>query len=595
MLAPRNRRRLTGRTNLKQMEEQETKASLERKRQAKQREKERRKGSRPRDSDEEVVDKLVGDLKERFYERGSLAKSFLQLDKDYSGSISVDEFSTFFKNLGHSLTSAQLELLLAKTDSDNNKAVDLEEFCSNFDVLTDSLKQDQGFSNVNTAIGELEAHHEREDKDSQEADKLSDKENGDDLNSSEGLASTSHDHSAEHDDVTVRVHSIISQLKRKVAQKGSMRTVFREYDANHDGSISRDEFRDALNNLNLRVTDKELDALLGMVDSHHEDHSEIMYDDFCAKFGDEQQGGGMDLGVHSLPDFTSAKHKAARLTPKLTELAHKLQSGSGLVCYHKVLKAFRDFDTDGAGMISRDDFRFAVDRVSRLGATTGASSSVAGWEHEVDTKGGGYVDYVAFVERLRQAGVSKPADFFWGATRQPGGGGRDPRQKTSSSNQESFDSTGSAGSTSPAWVQSPMQRPTRFEKSMKLRYKNTSYITCPQEGSPSFVSSEERFRTTRQSGLVRVSGSAHQGSGKQIPEAKAERIRNNQRRIELTLKEEATRKAQQEAARIDSLFHQRQNYLDRVNQASSIGQPKGVRNGTQVGVSQTNILTGLTE
>ena len=76
------------------------------------------------------------------------------------------------------------------------------------------------------------------------------------------------------------------------------------------------------------------------------------------------------------------------------------------MCYAKVLKAFRDFDLDGAGMISRDDFRFAVDRVSRLGATTGASSSVAGWEHEVDTKGGGYVDYVAFVERLRQAGVS---------------------------------------------------------------------------------------------------------------------------------------------------------------------------------------------
>ena len=112
MLAPRNRRRLTGRTNLKQMEEQETKASLERKRQAKQREKEKRKGSRPRDSDEEVVDKLVGDLKERFYERGSLAKTFLQLDKDYSGSISVDEFSTFFKNLGHSLTPSQVELLL---------------------------------------------------------------------------------------------------------------------------------------------------------------------------------------------------------------------------------------------------------------------------------------------------------------------------------------------------------------------------------------------------------------------------------------------------------------------------------------------------
>ena len=139
-----------------------------------------------------------------------------------------------------------------------------------------------------------------------------------------------------------------------------------------------------------------------------------------------------------------------------------------------------------------------------------------------------------------------------------------------------------------------MHRPTRFEKSAKLRYKNTSYITCPEEGSPSFYGSSDRFRTTRQVGLVHGGFGQVGGGGKHIPEAKAERIRSNQRRIEAALREEAARKQQQETARIDSLSNQRQNYLDRVNQASSIGQPRGVRSGTQVGVSQTNILTGLT-
>ena len=85
-----------------------------------------------------------------------------------------------------------------------------------------------------------------------------------------------------------------------------------------------------LNNLNLRVTDEELDALLSMVDSHHTDNQEIMYDDFCAKFGDEQQAGG-PADLVSTPCRTTGQGQGLEgFTPKLTELAKKLQSGSGL-------------------------------------------------------------------------------------------------------------------------------------------------------------------------------------------------------------------------------------------------------------------------
>lgn len=290
-MIPRNRRGVTGRTNLKQHQEQETKASLERKRQAKEREKrekEKEKAlmAKPKSQDDEVVDSLIVDLRERFYEKGSLAKSFRGMDYDESGGISLDEFSTFFKNMGHNLTPQQFKILLSRTDHDQSNTMDLEEFCSSFDILT-SVTEEQGFSNVNTAIGELDAHKDAGTGDGSDLEEKTseDRDPG---------ASTSHDN--DHDDVTYRVQNIVVQLKRKVAQKGSMRTVFREYDANHDGSISRDEFRDALNNLNLRVTDKELDALLSLVDSHHTDNQEIMYDDFCAKFGDEQQ----ELGEFSL-------------------------------------------------------------------------------------------------------------------------------------------------------------------------------------------------------------------------------------------------------------------------------------------------------
>ena len=59
--------------------------------------------------------------------------------------------------MGHNLTPQQFKILLSRTDHDQSNTVDLEEFCSSFDLLT-SVTEEQGFSNVNTAIGELDAH-----------------------------------------------------------------------------------------------------------------------------------------------------------------------------------------------------------------------------------------------------------------------------------------------------------------------------------------------------------------------------------------------------------------------------------------------------
>lgn len=95
------------------------------------------------------------------------------------------------------------------------------------------------------------------------------------------------------------------------------------------------------------------------------------------------------------------------------------------------------------------------------------------------------------------------------------------------------------------------------------RYKNTSYITVPTEGCPSYVGNEERLKTIHQSGIIDVFK-----QDKNVPSAKVERIRKNQARIENHLKEKANKLEQQEASRIECLSIQRQRYLDRVQQAS---------------------------
>ena len=569
----RNRRRVTGRTNLKQHQETTTSQPVRKKSLAKTSKNEQEVKEAALKKDEEVVDALIRDMRLRFQDKGSMSKSFKNIDYDLSGTLTKNEFKDYLGQLGYSVSDSQVQVILERTDKDNNENIDLQEFATYFDTFDVSNRDKTGFSNVNDAVGELD-NMGSPDKEEGEGGA-----NGTSTSGSNGVSSGTG--GAETEDVSARVQVIISQLKRKVAQKGSMRTVFREYDANHDGSISSEEFRDALNNLNLRVTDNELHALLSMVDSHHTDGKEIMYDDFCAKFGDEPN---VDQGVHSLPDFTSAQNKAAALTPRLTELATRLQSGSGLVCYAKILKAFRDFDSEKAGFIARDDFRMAIDRVSRLSATTGVSDSVA-WEGEVD-ENGGFVDYVAFVERLRQAGVSKPADFWTPLTIKQNSN----KSGTPNNPKAPWDTSASGSQRDAPWVTSPMQRPTRFQNSAALRYKNTSYITVPQKDSPSYVGHEERFRTVKQGGTL--TGSSKTGSN-YMSAGKAERIRKNQARIEASLQEEATRKMQQESARIDSLSLQRQNYLDRVNQAT---KERVVR--AQVGVSQIsqrNILTGLTD
>ena len=515
------------------------------------------------------VDRVISNLRQRFSNNRSLMASFRNFDADHSGDVSFDEFKGFLQHLGYNLSDKQVAMIVNRTDVDGNSTVEFEEFCQQFHEHNIPAAID-GKGNVTAAIGEVA--HLATNADGAATDGADGTQPPEE--STSGASSPRNDElmsldeaaKAEHQDVTARVDTIIAQLKRKVAQKGSMRTVFREYDANHDGCISRDEFQAALLNLNLIVTENELDALLTLVDSHHKD--EIMYDDFCAKFADDPTINTELEVLHALPDFSDAKHKAACLTPKLSELATRLQSGSGMICYFKMIKAFRDFDSDKEGYIARDDFRLAIDRISRLGATTGISSSVS-WEDEVDANGG-LVDYVAFVERMRQEGVSKPADFIVPPTLRDRHPGRAPRGSFGYGGNGS-DSSNGAGYASSMWSAEPTPAPTRFQASLPHQYKNTSYITVPAEDTPSFVGNAERFQTYRQGGAI---DTGVRNYGRAVPSAKAERIRKNQARIQASLQEEATKKIQQEAARIESLSIQRQRYLDTLQQAT---KGKGLR------------------
>ena len=226
------------------------------------------------------MDRVISNLRQRFSNNRSLMASFRNFDADHSGDVSFDEFKGFLQHLGYNLSDKQVAMIVNRTDVDGNSTVEFEEFCQQFHEHNIPAAID-GKGNVTAAIGEVA--HLATNADGAATDGADGTQPPEE--STSGASSPRNDElmsldeaaKAEHQDVTARVDTIIAQLKRKVAQKGSMRTVFREYDANHDGCISRDEFQAALLNLNLIVTENELDALLTLVDSHHKD--EIMYDD----------------------------------------------------------------------------------------------------------------------------------------------------------------------------------------------------------------------------------------------------------------------------------------------------------------------------
>ena len=57
-----------------------------------------------------------------------LRDAFAVFDKDGSGSISRNELKTLMKNLGQSLSDAELDAMMDEVDTDGNGEIDFQEF-----------------------------------------------------------------------------------------------------------------------------------------------------------------------------------------------------------------------------------------------------------------------------------------------------------------------------------------------------------------------------------------------------------------------------------------------------------------------------------
>jgi calmodulin len=180
---------------------------------------------------------------------------------------------------------------------------------------------------------------------------------------------------------------------RRIAQAfdrcgADIRSAFRQFDANGDGFISPQEFRQALLRLRIPVSDEEIAHLVSRMDTNSD-------------------------GMVSYEEFLSQHYRAA-LDPRIANVGNAFMDevASHDVAAHslwqRVARAFRDrgvplrqifalFDWDGDGIISWHEMLQAF-RLMHLGLS---ESDVDRLMRDIDVNDDGKVSIQEFVNRLK--------------------------------------------------------------------------------------------------------------------------------------------------------------------------------------------------
>lgn len=249
---------------------------------------------------------LEGVCKKLFLVCSDLREAFNAFDTNHDGTIEYNEFFGLLKSLDIGLSNDQIYELMRSIDVNGDHSINYKEFVDRFQVTFEQIKgtgntnqiTDPWLNTIIKKIGEkmilqyTTVEKAFEEIDTDRSGLIDDNEFMTAIKKLElGLsdeeilkvsAALDSDHSGKIDykefadafkvkESKNAGHNIIQQITNVLYQhRMQLRSAFRMFDANNDGKISKDEFLNALNNMNLAldspITPEQVDELMACLD-----------------------------------------------------------------------------------------------------------------------------------------------------------------------------------------------------------------------------------------------------------------------------------------------------------------------------------------
>jgi Ca2+-binding EF-hand superfamily protein len=181
-----------------------------------------------------------------------------------------------------------------------------------------------------------------------------------------------------------------SSLRDKIrANFTTLQKAFQSFDQDCNGFVSRDEFKRVIDSFCLQVSDSQLDELIERIDLNRD--GQLSYLEFLRQFGivESAEGHAWLKSNHRFNKTRSPRPLLAAQVEK--ELREKISDQWGTVT-----KAFRMFDANGDGVITRAELR----RVLESFCFQMSDSQFEELWGKYDENKDGYLEYMEFMKRL---------------------------------------------------------------------------------------------------------------------------------------------------------------------------------------------------
>eukprot|EP01029_Cantina_marsupialis_P027812 TRINITY_DN774033_c0_g1_i1.p1 TRINITY_DN774033_c0_g1~~TRINITY_DN774033_c0_g1_i1.p1 ORF type:complete len:845 (-),score=296.42 TRINITY_DN774033_c0_g1_i1:323-2857(-) len=335
--------------------------------------------SRPEDM--EWQDAVIEAVCEKLFDICSDVKeAYRRFDIDADNSVDYEEFASTLDRLDLGLSKQQTYVLMRSIDTNDDGKIDFGEFANRFQVVFTRMQRDRVVMKLTKSSIEADATMEAAEED-------------------------------------MFVTDALNKIGRAIkSQRHSITRGFAAFDVNKDGQISTEEFTTALKQLGLTFSPEQTQRIIEFVDK--DNSGTIEYEEFVSAFK------VTDVGIGTRNKTTDRNWQRV-----------VVQQISNVFFQYKVhmRAAFRMFDKDKSGSISREEFHDAMSAINSLLDSPLSEMQINQLMNALDRDNDGCLDYKEFLGGFKIVDTNTPNSVQKKQRRKPMGRPFRARRPTGSS------------------------------------------------------------------------------------------------------------------------------------------------------------------